>query len=119
MIGKYVAAIYYNIKGRGKLFIAKVNRRFLVGANGPVHNIELDCLKPAVGKTTILQEIPEHLPRDIGLFHIHVISGPLKIIRLKNGKWNVPEYPKLKKTFELMEKLDRKREYKRLYSKEV
>ena len=87
MTGKYFAAIYYNIKARGMLFMAKVNRIFLVDSNGRVHSIEVECLKPAVGNTIILLEIPEHLPRDIGLFHIHdVISGPLEMVRLKNGK---------------------------------
>ena len=91
LIGKFVGAIYIDLKGKPNLFVGKTNRRFLEDKNGPVHSLELDCLKPAIEKTTILEEIPDHLDRDIGLFPIYdVISGPMKVLKRKDGKWCIP-----------------------------
>ena len=117
MIGtKYIGAIYYNSKGKGILFVGKIDRRFLEDKNGPGHSMELDCLKPAIGRTTVLDEIPRHLERDIGLFPIYdIMSGPLKMKKLTPGRWSVPGYPKLRKTFQIVEKMNLQREYRNLF----
>ena len=70
----------------------------------------LECLKPNIGSTNVLQSPPEHLP-DIDKFStFNVIAGPLKVIPLKGKKWEVPSYNALKKTFEVATKIDRKKE---------
>ena len=86
----------------------KATQRFLDDVDGPVEGIEFDCLKPHVGTSTILLSVPEHLQRDVDVFPLRNIDGPLKVIPLKGGKWDVPEYQQLKEKFERVVKLDRK-----------
>ena len=45
----------------------------------PTDGLFLDCLKPNVGSTNLLESPPEHLP-DIDKFETHnVIAGPLNV----------------------------------------
>ena len=68
----------------------------------------LDCLKPAVGSTTVPEEISLHLPRDIGNFEVsNIIAGPLHAVPEKGRKWKIPTYPRIKKMFDKVLKLDR------------
>lgn len=100
--------IIYNGKKKGHLYVGKATRRFLHDVDGPVSGIEFDCLKPHIGTGTVLSSIPDHLERDISIFSIHdIIDGPLEVIPLKSGKWNVPAYSKLKEKFERVVKLNR------------
>ena len=93
-----------------------MNKRFLVDENGPTQGLELDCLKQPVGLTTILEEVPSHLCRDILVFEaFDIIAGPLNATLTKGVKWEIPEYPKVKKTFDLVEKMERKKDYERIY----
>ena len=52
LLGKFVGTIYIDTRGKANLFVAKISRRFI--EDKAVHSMELDCLKPAVGRTTIL-----------------------------------------------------------------
>ena len=100
--------IIYNGKKKGHLYVGKATRRFLDDVDGPVSGFEFDCLKPHIGTGTVLTSIPDHLERDIGIFPIHdIIDGPLEVMPLKSGKWNVPAYSKLKEKFERVVKLNR------------
>ena len=68
--------------------------------DGPISALEIDCLKPHVGCDSILESVPEHLGRDIDVFPTpNIIGGPLEVHPLKGGRWNVPSYQELKKTY--------------------
>ena len=55
-------------------------KRFLKDENCDVDAIEMRCLKPRVGLTTVMEN---HLP-DIGIFKTHdVIDGPLEVLLLR------------------------------------
>ena len=98
LIGRYFAVIYYAdlLKKKPKLFVGKLNHRFLKECNGPVESLQLECLKLAVGAPTILEETPAHLERDISVFAVHdVITGPLNATLMKGSKWHIPDYPKV------------------------
>ena len=56
--------------------------------------------------------MPAHLERDVDIFAIQdIFAGPLTVNPLKGDKWDVPQYEKVKKTFELVVKLDRESDY--------
>ncbi len=60
------------------LYVAKVLRRFLVDADGPVDTILVRCLKSKSGFGTRLQATPEHLlPHDTHFKLEDFIAGPL------------------------------------------
>ena len=99
------------------LFVGKILQRFLYEKDGAVESLQLDCLKPAFGSTSTLEEIPNHLQRDVGVFAAHnIISGPLEANFQNGGKWQFPDYMKVQKTFQLVSKLERKGEFSRIYS---
>ena len=119
LLNRFFGAIYYADKGRKKplLYIGKLLRRFLKDENGPTDSLQLDCLKPGLGKTTILEEIPEHFPRDIYDFKVHdIITGPLDGSFVKGGKWELLSYPLVRETFDAVKRLDREKEFDRLYN---
>ena len=71
LLGMWCAAIYFSNTSRKKgiLYIGKVKRHFLTERDGFSDSVELDCLKPAYGpSSTILEEPPEHLGKEIGFF---------------------------------------------------
>ena len=60
-------------------------------------NRQIDCLKRHIRSGTVLESIPEHLPRDIYLCPVHNIkNGPLKMISVHNNRWNVIDNEKVK-----------------------
>ena len=55
---------------------------FLLEEDGKVESVEMHCLKPKVGRGTVLEDTPDHLP-DVGIFKIYkIIAGPLKVVPL-------------------------------------
>ena len=96
IIGKWFACIYGE-KMKQTLFVAKAKMRFLLDVNGLTEGLMLECLKPNVGSTNILQSPPEHLP-DIDKFLTeNIIAGPLKVLPIKRKKVGSPVIPSLKK----------------------
>ena len=49
VVQRWYGAIYHG-KKKSHLYVGKAIRRFLDDADGPVSGIELDCLKPHIGK---------------------------------------------------------------------
>ena len=123
LLGKFFAGIYIGTSAKGKskkanMYVGKVKQRYLHDADGPTILLKLDCLKPAVGSTTLLEEIPSHLPRDIGDFEAHnIIAGPLEATPEKGKKWAIKFYPQVHQTFEHVVKLNREEDYNKLFPK--
>ena len=129
IIGKYFGLIYYTDESRKKsrLFVGKVIRRFCQGAKGPAQFLEFECLKYAPGTPTVLEKSPSHFDREIDLIPAwDIICGPISVTpetdaptstirRMTSGKYFVPEYPNLVKTSFIVLKLDREKEYQRVY----
>ena len=106
VMGKWYAVVY-NTKRACRLFVGKVIKRFLVDENGPVDSLEVRCLKPRVGSGTLLDDTPEFLP-DISLFNLaDVIYGPLEVVPMKAGKFDVPEYQQVVEHFDCVKNLER------------
>ena len=95
-------------KKKSHLYVGKVMRRFLEEEGGPTKDLEINCLKPHVGSDTVLESVPSHLTPDVTVFPIHdIIYGPLEVVPMKSGRWNVPEYGELKTKFEICCSIDR------------
>ena len=74
--------------------------------------IEMECLKPYFGAGDILQEIPSHMPQDIGLFPMrNIIAGPLDLRFENDGKWKVFGYQNIKAFFDIVKNFDRQAEF--------
>ena len=77
-----------------------------------IEYLQIDCLKCHIGSGTVLESIPEHLPRDFYLCPAHdIISGLRKMIPLRNNRWNVIDYEKVKEMFSKIVSIDRKKLY--------
>ena len=64
----WYAGIYYK-KTKGTLYIGCVTRHFLTEEDDPIDSIKMDCLKPtAAPSSMILEEQPQHIRKDIGVF---------------------------------------------------
>ena len=72
IIGKLYGVIYG--KKKTSLFVAKVEKRFLVDKDGCVQSIMMRCLMPKMWSGTTLKDTPKHLPPDI------IMLGPLEVI---------------------------------------
>ena len=111
LLGMWCAAIYFSNTSRkkGTLYIGKVTRRFLTERDGFLNSVELDCLKPAYGpSSTILEEPPEHIGKDIGCFKAYdIIACRLPISYHLKHKWKYCNYPDLYSFFKMMDKVDR------------
>ena len=109
LLGMWCAAIYFSNTSRkkGTLYMGKVTRWFLTERDGFLDSVELDCLTPAYGpSSTILEEPPEHLGRDIGCFKAYNIIACCLKQHLKL-KWKYCNYPDLHYFFEMMDEVDR------------
>ena len=97
---KWYAFIFEQYKKK-YLYVGRAIQRFLVDENGKIEYLQIDWLKRHIGSGTVLESIPEHLPHDIYLFPAHdIINGSLKMIPLRNSRWNVIDYGKKKKSFQ-------------------
>ena len=129
IIGKYFGLIYYTDESqkKGRLFVGKVIRRFCQDAKGPAQFLEFECLKYASGTPTVLEKSPSYFDQEIDLIPAwDIICGPMSVTpetdaptstirRMMLGKYFVPEYPNLVKTSFIVLKLDREKEYERVY----
>ena len=104
--GKWYAIIYE--QGKKKyLYIGRVLQRFSIDENGVINFLQIDCLKQHLGSGNILESIPAYLPRDVYMCPVHdIIDRPLKVIPVKNHKWHVVAYEKIKKRYQEMIKID-------------
>ena len=111
LLGMWCAAIYFsNIsRKKGTLYIQKVTRWFFTERDAFLDSVELDCLKPAYGpSSTILEEPPEHLGKDIGCFKAYnIIACCLPISYHLKHKWKYSNYPDMYSFFKMMDKVDR------------
>ena len=106
IVGKWFAGIYETKRSR-RLCLGQLMKRFLKDENGDVDTIEMRCLKPRVGLSTVMEDTPDHLP-DIGIFKIQdVIDGPLEVLPLRVKKWDVPHYERIAAHFREVSDLDR------------
>ena len=79
---KWYAFIFEQYKKK-YLYVGRAIQRFLEDKNGKIEYLQIDWLKRHIGSGTVLESIPERLPRDIYLFPAHdIINGPLKMIPL-------------------------------------
>ena len=109
IVEKWYACIY---ETKNKNHLYKAVRRYMDDIDGPATGLEIECLKPYVGTGNILESVPEHLERDFNIFHIfNVIDGPLDVVPLKDGKWEITSYQYLKEKFQECQYLDRKTLY--------
>ena len=129
IIGKYFGLIYYTDESRKKsrLFVGKVIRRFCQDAKGPVQFLEFECLKYASGTPTVLEKSPSHFDLEIDLIPAwDIICGPMSVTpetdaptstirRMTSGKYFVPEYPNLVTPSFTVLKLDKEKDYERVY----
>ena len=59
VLGKWYAVVY-STKRTGQLFVSKIIKRFLVDENGAVDCLNVLCLKPKVGPSTLLDTLHVH-----------------------------------------------------------
>ena len=106
VLGKWYAVIYATKQAR-HLCVGKMLKCFLLKENGDVDCLEVPCLKPKVRSGTLLEDTPTHLP-DVSLFKLaDVVYGPLEVILMKAGKFDVPESEKVVEHFDVVKDLKR------------
>ena len=77
--------------------------------------LEVQSLTLKVRSDTILESVPEHLGCDMSIFPLYdIIAGPFEVLPMKNDKWNVTNYEKVKERFKECEKIDRKDIFNRI-----
>ena len=59
VLGKWYAVVY-SAKRTGQLFVSKIMKHFLVDENGAVDCLNVLCLKPKVGPSTLLDILHVH-----------------------------------------------------------
>ena len=93
LIGKWYAVIVRSNR-RKTLDIAKIVHHFLVDPDGPVESLEIRFLMPKYGSGDVIDDIPQHLPDDIGLVKQNdLIAGPLKVeCKARERKFAVKDY---------------------------
>ena len=80
---------------------------FLLEEDGKVESVEMHCLKPKVGRGTVLEDTLDHLP-DIGIFKIYkIIAGPLKVVPLLGSKMDKANYEAVYNLFRDVSDLNR------------
>ena len=81
-------------------FYWKIDRKISV--------LSIDYLKPPIGSGNILEFIPSHLPHDIGVFPFQdTFYGPIEVLPMKDGWWNIPALSKIRDAFERITTIDR------------
>ena len=121
--GKVFAVVYKDERNKAYLFVGRILNRFLEDANGPAKEFQIECLKKAeISTSTILEETPKHLHKDIALYPAYdIICGSLNANILAGptgrggSKWSITQYPKCSQTFDIVKKIRRREEYERLY----
>ena len=76
-MGEWYAIVYTDVKAKQNLCIGRATKRFLEETGGKVTHLELDCLKPHVGNSNIMDEYPED-QNDLFNFNVSdVFFGPI------------------------------------------
>ena len=93
IVGKWYAVIVRS-KRRKTLYIAKIIQRFLDDHEGEVESLEMRCLMPKHGSGNVIDDTPELLPDDNGIFTKEdVIAGPLSVeCKPRERKFIVKDY---------------------------
>ena len=109
VVDKWYAAIYKDTnKNKSYLYIGKAKKRFLHDAKGPISGILLDCLKPHVGSSNVLETYKED-DHDEAFFPIwDIITRPLALNVIKHDRLEFPHYQDVKTLFNKVVSLDRK-----------
>ena len=91
---------------------------FLADVDGATSSLNLECpFELAIGCLTTLSERLSHLGKDTGVFAAYdIISAPLKVMFIGRKKWDVPAYPDLVKTFNIVSKMNKEELYRQLYN---
>lgn len=121
--GKVFALVYEDDKNKPHLFVGRILNRFLEDEKGPAKEFQIECFKKAATSTsTILEETPKHLHKDVAVYPTYdIVCGPLNANILAGptgrggSKWSVPQYPKCCQTFNIVKSLKRREEYERVY----
>ena len=110
ILDKWYAAIYLDSKGKPLLNIGRATLRLLddeASAGGKCTDVQLNCLKPHVGNTLLMEEYPEGQV-DEELFKIYnIIAGPITMKPSPNRKWHIPHLKDLKTIYNNVVKIDR------------
>ena len=61
IVGKWFAGIFKTKRSK-RLYIGQLMEQFLKDENGDVDVIEMRCLRPRVGLSTVMKGTPDHLP---------------------------------------------------------
>ena len=89
------------------MFVGRALNRFLYDAGGYMVALRLDCLQQKFGVTDCIFKEHNQSQQDIETFPIaDIICGPLKAKFLGGGKWEIPQYHKVRTTFERIKKQD-------------
>ena len=111
---KWYAFIFKQYK-KTYLHVGRAIQHFLVDENGKIEYLQIDCLKRHIVSGTVLQSTPEHLPHNIYLCATHnIINGLLKMIPLRNNRWNVIDYEKVKEMLSKIVSIDCKELYENI-----
>ena len=91
-------------------------KRFLFDENGPTAVLEIDCLQQKFGTShNMFKENRKFtdvdgrvVGTDVATFAtFNIICGSLNAVFVGGEKWEFPQYPEVKRTFEKMKKADR------------
>ena len=102
------------------LLIGKILRRYLsdsVEEAGFAVGLEVDCLQQKYGISDNFLKEHDESGKDIGNVPVKdIIFGPLSGVYQENGKWEFPQYPKVKTFFEDIKKENREAMYNKFIS---
>ena len=81
---------------------------FLHDEIDPIAALSIDCLKPPIGSRNILESIPSHLLRDIGVLPFQdIFYGSIEVLTMKNVRWCIPALSKIRDALERVITIDR------------
>ena len=107
VVGKWYAAIFKDNKGKQNLCIGRALRRFLEEEDGKISHLEIDCLKPHVGTSNIMDEYPEH-QNDVYMFKASdVFFGPVIMEPYLKRKWKVGNLDQITNYYDKITGIDR------------
>ena len=90
------------------MYVEKLQNRFLVGKDGPVKSVLMECFQPKVGSGNDFKATPKHIP-DIDNFPVkNNICGPLDVIPKERDSetFIVSAYEELKEHFAIIKTID-------------
>ena len=108
IVGKWFVAVYKFSKRKKIMCIGRCIQRFLLEKDGPVSQLQLDCLKPHIGADCIVDAYPEG-QSDCYIFNMEdIFGGPLEFsLPPKKRAYRFPGIFKAKDLFKRIKDLDR------------